>query len=80
MNQQQINEAEWANPDNWSGPQWLGVYSSKRDSRTWVPKRYPMLGWTVNVGRTTGVLSLAAILVGIPLLIVLVELAGRHSG
>ncbi len=32
-----INQREWDQPANWSG--WLGAYSSKLDSRLWVPKR-----------------------------------------
>ncbi len=80
MDQRQIDQAEWANPINWAGPKWLGIYSSKRDSRTWVPKQHPQLGWTVNTAKTAGVLWLAGILVGIPLLIIVLELLGRHSG
>lgn len=39
--QDAINQREWEEPLNWSGP--FGGYSSKRDSRLWVPKR-PMTG------------------------------------
>jgi len=49
MNQQMINQAEWENADNWSGPAWLSVYFSKRDSRVWVPKQVPWMGWTVRM-------------------------------
>jgi uncharacterized membrane protein len=69
MNQQEINEAEWTNPDNWTGPRWLSVYFSKGDSRVWVPKRIPALGWTVNFGQPGGVAWLFALVVGLPLLI-----------
>ena len=71
MDQRQINQAEWENPQNWSGPKWLCAYFSKNDSRTWVPKRTPGMGWTVNLGKTAGVLWLTGFLVGIPLLIIL---------
>ena len=77
MNQQQINKMEWENPLNWSGPLWLCVYSSRKDTRTWVPKRIPAMGWTVNLGRKAGVAWLAGILAGIPLLIVLVSVFSR---
>ena len=78
MDQQQTNRAEWENPQNWSGPKWLSVYRSRRDTRTWVPKQIPSMGWTVNLGRTAGVVWLAGFAVGIPLLIVLVSImAGR---
>jgi len=32
----QINEREWARPDNWSR---FGVYRSERDMRLWVPQK-----------------------------------------
>jgi uncharacterized membrane protein len=35
--QDAINQREWEQPSNWSG--WLGAYSSRVDSRLWVPKR-----------------------------------------
>jgi uncharacterized membrane protein len=72
MNQQMINQAEWENPDNWSGPAWLSVYFSKRDSRIWVPKQMPWMGWTVNLGRPGGVAWLVVTIIGLPLLVVLV--------
>lgn len=78
MNQLQINEAEWADERNWSGPRWLGCYFSKRDTRTVVPKRIPGMGWTINLGRSSGVLVLVAILVGIPLLVVLLSIATNN--
>jgi len=77
MNQDQINQAEWENPENWSGPRAFAVYFSKRDSRTVVPKRLTWMGWTVNLGTTAGVFWLIAVLVGIPLLVLwAVEFAG----
>jgi len=80
MDQHLIDQEEWENPLNWSGPRWLGVYSSKRDSRTWVPKRIPGLGWTVNLGRRSGVLWLAGIAVGIPLVMILVTVLQGPQG
>ena len=71
MEQHEINQAEWENPQNWSGPKWACAYFSKKDSRTWVPKRIPSMGWTVNLGKTAGLLWLAALLAGIPTVIVL---------
>jgi len=44
MDQRMINEAEWSHPDNWSGPKWISVYFSKRDSRVWVAKQLAGLG------------------------------------
>ena len=47
--QDEINQAEWENPDNWST-----IYFSKKDSRTWVPKKNPKHGSTVNFGSPSG--------------------------
>ena len=55
MNQDEINSAEWNNPENWSSPRWLGIDFSKQDVRSWVPKPIPKLGWTVNLGQPKGV-------------------------
>jgi hypothetical protein len=46
--QDAINQREWENPLNWSGP--FGAYSSTLDDRLWVPKR-PMhgAGQAINV-------------------------------
>lgn len=72
MNQQQINQSEWENQQNWSGPVWLGIYFSRIDTRSWVPKRIPGMGWTLNVGRQAGLFRLIGTIIGIPLLIVLI--------
>jgi uncharacterized membrane protein len=66
MNQQEINTAEWNNPDNWS----CGIYFSKKDSRTWVPKSIPWMGWTVNVGKRSGACWLLGLLIGLPVLMI----------
>lgn len=50
MSQDETNEAEWSNPDNWSG----GLYFSKKDSRVLVPKQIRSLGWTINLGQKKG--------------------------
>lgn len=76
MNQQHINNAEWEDERNWSGPRWLGVYFSKKDTRTVVPKRIVSMGWTVNLGRPSGVFILVGIIVGIPLLVILATVFG----
>jgi uncharacterized membrane protein len=67
MNQKAINETEWKDASNWTGPQWLSVYFSKRDSRVWVPKQIPALGWTLNLGKPAGVFWLTALIIGLPL-------------
>jgi uncharacterized membrane protein len=80
---QDINETEWSKPENWSGPKLLGLYASKIDTRLWVPKRTPALGWTINIGHPGGMALLVGILVGIAclligaciLVIVLIDLA-----
>ena len=80
MDQREINQAEWANPDNWTGPKLLSVYFSKRDSRVWVPKRIPAFGWTVNLGRPGGGAWLLTVMVGLPLLVVAVCILTRLLG
>jgi uncharacterized membrane protein len=53
MTQREMNEAEWRDPANWHGG-WLGIYKSERDTRSWVPKRRPVMGWTVNMAHPLG--------------------------
>ncbi len=56
MNQHEINKEEWENPDNWSdGSKLMCVYLSHKDSRTWVPKRIPSMGSTMNLAKQAGV-------------------------
>jgi uncharacterized membrane protein len=61
MTQDEINRAEWENPERWSDAI-VGVYFSKRDSRVWVPKRRPGFGWTLNLGRPAAAWWLVALL------------------
>jgi uncharacterized membrane protein len=61
MTQDEINRAEWENPENWSDTV-VGVYFSKRDTRVWVPKRFPAWGWTVNLGNPAGAWWLVGLL------------------
>lgn len=63
------NAREWARAENWRGGP-LGLYSSELDTRVWVPKRNPAMGWTVNLARWQGRLVLAALL-GVPLAVLL---------
>lgn len=77
MTQDDINEAEWRNPANWSGRGPLGIYASKRDARLFVPKAHPVMGWTLNFAHPAGTWTLAALLV-LPLgLYLVVHLAQR---
>jgi serine/threonine protein kinase len=68
------NEQEWRDPRNWTGPAWLSVYFSKRDSRAWVPKQITGLGWTVNLGNPRGAFALMAIFGAIVLVLITVPL------
>jgi uncharacterized membrane protein len=47
MTRDEQDRSEWSRPENWRGG-WLGVYVAPRDSRVWVPKRAPWIGWTLN--------------------------------
>lgn len=67
MTQDQIDQAEWENPANWSDTI-VGVYFSKRDSRVWVPKRSPSWGWTINLGHPSGAWWLVGLLAAGPVL------------
>ena len=55
MNQEQVNQEEWENPDNWTSPGLMSVYFSKKDTRSLVPKQKRWMGWTFNLGQTAGV-------------------------
>ncbi|HEX4129620.1 MAG TPA: hypothetical protein VHZ24_06225 [Pirellulales bacterium] len=59
--QRGINDAEWRNPDNWSGIWMYRVYFSKRDSRIWVPatRLGPFGPSTINVGHRYDFLVMA---------------------
>jgi uncharacterized membrane protein len=73
MNQDEINQAEWENPANWTADsELLCVYFSHKDSRTWVPKRNPKMGATLNLGRRSGVAWLVGFMVGIPVIVIVV--------
>ena len=74
MTQDEINEKEWGNPDNWAGP---GFYFSKRDSRVWVPKSIPWMGWTLNIARPMWAYLLLAFIIGIPLFIIIISVVAR---
>ena len=69
MEQHEINQAEWSNPDNWAGSRWASVYFSKRDLRAWVPKQIPAMGWTINFGQPRGHWWMLAILTGMLLMV-----------
>lgn len=61
MNQNEINESEWKNPDNWS----TFAYRSRADSRLFVPKRRGF-GWTLNFARR-GAAILTMFLMALPI-------------
>lgn len=63
------NINEWNNPNNWSRRGIFGIYFSKTDTRVWVPKALPVLGWTINFGHPNAVFWLAAVIV-LPVLLV----------
>jgi uncharacterized membrane protein len=72
-----INQREWEQPVNWTG--WFGAYSSKRDTRLWVPKR-PMTGsgMALNLGHPAAKITLATVCMvpaGLLLLFVLLQFA-----
>lgn len=76
MNQDEINRDEWTRPANWRGGM-LAVYVSPLDTRVWVPKRPPGLGWTLNFAHRRSWLWLAALIGGPLALALLVARAVR---
>jgi uncharacterized membrane protein len=70
MNQDDLNEAEWSNPENWSG----GLYFSKKDSRVWVPKQIRSMGWTINLGQKQGAACLMWTFIALILVSVLINI------
>jgi uncharacterized membrane protein len=70
MMQDDINEREWRDPANWTG-RVLPRYASERDTRLWVPKRNPALGWTINFGHPASVYWGAGLMLAIPLALML---------
>ena len=54
------DEAEWENPNNWHATLF---YFAPRDSRTFVPKRAPGIGLTVNFAKLTGIAFVSGIIV-----------------
>ena len=70
MHQDEINDREWHDPANWTG----GVfrrYASERDTRLWVPKSNPVLGWTLNFAHPSSMFWLICLIL-VPLLLVLI--------
>ncbi len=74
MTQQQINHAQWNDPDNWSGP-FNDLYFSKQDSRVWVPRKGPWNGWTMNLAQPRGAMWLYGMVYGVYSLLTLALIA-----
>ena len=77
MSQTEINQNEWSSAENWNGRLIPGLYFSRRDSRLWVPKRVPYLGWTLNLAHPSVTWLITAFAL---LLIVAALLAGYSLG
>ena len=54
VTQDEVNQAEWENSDNWTGPPGLSIYFSRQDSRFFVRKQLLSFGPTMNLGTTCG--------------------------
>jgi uncharacterized membrane protein len=74
MSQRERDDEEWNDPANWHGGI-LGIYYSKRDSRSFVPKRNPLMGVTINFARPGGIVFLFLILA---FAVIMVVLTTRH--
>ncbi len=64
MNMHTRNIDAWNDPNNWSRRGIFGLYFAKNDSRIWVRKAVPLLGWTLNLARPASTAILLAIIVG----------------
>ena len=63
--QADLDRVEWEKPENWTtGSKWFCIYFSHADSRTFVPKRIPSHGWTLNLAKRSGVIWLIGCIVG----------------
>ena len=74
MDQERVDQAEWERWENWR----YGVYRSKLDTRTWVPRRHPRSGLTPNLAHRAGKWSFAGLFIvpfGLLLLFVIYTLA-----
>jgi uncharacterized membrane protein len=72
MHQDEINDREWHDPTNWTGGV-LRRYASERDTRLWVPKSHPAIGWTLNFAYPSSMVWLIGLML-VPLLILLVPI------
>ncbi len=81
MDQNEINQKEWENPQNWitSGKRGRAVYRSSADSRLWVPRREGG-GSTMNFGNRRGQIILLILFLAVPLLILLFKFLAVHFG
>ncbi len=78
MDQDEINDREWRDESNWTRSL-LPRYASERDTRVWVPKRNPAMGWTLNFARPASLFWLALVVLSIPLALMLIPVwATRH--
>jgi uncharacterized membrane protein len=68
MEQGVINHREWCYPANWNGGM-LRRYASSRDTRLWVPKSNPVLGWTLNFAHPASTYWLVGLVLAGPLLV-----------
>lgn len=69
------NQSEWENPKNWSGGV-FGIYKSEKDTRLWVPKKNPKMGWTFNFAKPSAYVWLSG-LIGVPIAIVVIVITAN---
>jgi uncharacterized membrane protein len=81
MHQDEVNDREWRDQANWTGAV-LRRYASARDTRLWVPKSNPALGWTLNFAHPASLYWAAGLILALPIAIILVAvwLARRIHG
>lgn len=58
---------QWHNdPSNWI---WGVFYYNREDKRIFIPKRIPVMGWTINFANATSILVMTAIVIAVIILI-----------
>lgn len=62
---------QWHNdPSNWI---WGVFYYNREDKRVFIPKRIPVMGWTINFANAASILVITAIVITIILLLEMLQ-------
>ena len=76
---QQAQSRETNHPAHWIGPRWLGIYRNSKDSRLFVRRSRPFIGWGLNHAHPMARLIIAVIVAMILVGLLLAVTLGRSS-